>query len=69
VHILRLRKAKGFEVLGPWRTEDGRFAWLIGHDDFATADAAYYDSPERSAIAPDPARHLTTIETTLLEEA
>jgi NIPSNAP len=67
--ILPLRLAAGFEVLGPWRTEDGRFAWLIGHEDFAAADAAYYASPERAAIQPDPARHLTEIETTLLEGA
>jgi hypothetical protein len=65
-HILPLRRAKGFEVLGPWRTEDGRFVWLIGHDDFAAADASYYESPERAAIEPDPARLLTTTETTLL---
>jgi hypothetical protein len=68
-HILPLRLAGGFEVLGPWRTEDGRFAWLIGHEDFGAADAAYYASPERTALQPDPARHLTEIETTLLEEA
>jgi hypothetical protein len=68
-HILPLRRAKGFEVLGPWRSEDGRFVWLIGHEDFAAADDSYYESPERAAIEPDPARHLTTTETTLLEEA
>jgi hypothetical protein len=68
-HILPLRRAKGFEVLGPWQTEDGRFAWLIGHDDFQAADASYYESPERAAMEPDPARHLTEIDTTLLEDA
>jgi hypothetical protein len=68
-HILPLRLGQGFEVLGPWRTEDGRFAWVIGHEDFATADQAYYDSPERAALRPDPARHLTGTETTLPEEA
>ena len=68
-HVLPLRRAHGFEVLGPWQTEDGRFAWLVGHDDFAAADAAYYASAERAAIQPDPARHLTEAETTLLEDA
>jgi len=67
--ILPLRRALGFEVLGPWRTEDGRFAWLIAHEDFATADAAYHASPERAALDPDPARHLAAQETILLEEA
>ena len=68
-HILPLRLGEGFDVLGPWRTEDGRFAWLIGHEDFAAADAAYFASPGRAALDPDPARHLTAIETTLLEDA
>jgi len=67
--ILPLRRALGFEVLGPWRTEDGRFAWLIGHDDFAAANTAYFDSPERTAMDPDPARHLAEQETILLEDA
>jgi hypothetical protein len=66
--ILPLRLAEGFEVLGPWRTEDGRFAWMIGHEDFAAAAAAaYFASPERAELDPDPARHLSTQETILLE--
>ena len=68
-HVLPLRRAPGFDVLGPWRTEDCHFVWLVGHDDFAAADAAYYASAERSSIDPDPARHLTEAEHTSLEEA
>jgi len=66
--IAPLRRKLGFEVRGPWRTEDGRFAWLIGHDDFDAANEAYYASPERAALSPDPARHLAEAETMLLEE-
>jgi hypothetical protein len=66
--ILPLRRAFGFEVLGPWTAEDGRFVWLIGHADLADADAAYYASPQRTAMDPDPARHLAAAETLLLEE-
>lgn len=66
--ILPLRRAHGFEVLGPWRAEDGRFVWLIGRDDFGAADDAYYASPERAAMDPDPARHLAGVETVRLEE-
>jgi hypothetical protein len=57
-HLLPLREAMGFEVIGPWVTGDGRFVWILGHDDLASADAAYYASPERAAVDPDPARHL-----------
>jgi hypothetical protein len=60
--VLPLRRAQGFNVLGPWRDEDGRFVWIVGHEDLARADAEYYASPERAAIAPDPARHVETAE-------
>ena len=30
-------------------------------DDFAAANAAYYDSPDRTALDPDPARHLESV--------
>ena len=66
--IAPLRREIGFEVRGPWRAEDGRFAWLIGHDDFEAANEAYYASPQRAALSPDPARHLEAQETILLEE-
>jgi hypothetical protein len=39
---------------------EDRFIWLLEHpgdwEAFAEADAAYYASPERAAIDPDPAR-------------
>jgi hypothetical protein len=59
-HVLPLRRAHGFEVLGPWITDDERFVWII--DDLETADAAYYASGARAAIEPDPARHLAETE-------
>ena len=67
-HVLPLRKAKGFDVLGPWITEDGQFVWLVGSDALVADDAAYYASPERAAIDPDPARHLESTQEWLLEE-
>jgi hypothetical protein len=67
-HVLPLRKAKGFDVLGPWVTEDDRFVWILGHADLAAADDAYYASAERAAIEPDPARHLAETEHVAMEE-
>jgi hypothetical protein len=67
--VLPLRKAKGFDVLGPWVTEDDRFVWIVGHADLAAADDAYYASLERSAIDPDPARHLVETEHVLMDES
>ncbi|MDX6426598.1 MAG: hypothetical protein QOD52_2003, partial [Gaiellaceae bacterium] len=59
---LPLRRAFGFSVLGPWivRAED-RFVWIAGHEDFAAADKAYYDSPERAALSPSPADYLAEV--------
>ena len=59
-HVAPLRRSFGFEVLGAWAgVEDETFVWIIGHDgDFASADRAYYESPERAALDPDPARHI-----------
>ena len=64
-HVRRLRLAHGFTIAGPWVGEDGTtFVWILGHDgDFETADAAYYDSDERRALDPDPARHLAYTKT------
>jgi hypothetical protein len=57
-NLLPLRRAMGFEVVGPWVTDDGRLVWIIGHESLHEADKAYYASPERAAVEPDPARHL-----------
>ncbi len=56
--VAPLRRSFGFDVLGTWASEeDDTFLWVIAHDgDFATADRAYYSSPERAALEPDPAR-------------
>ena len=61
-HVLPLRRRLGFEVLGAWASEEeSTFTWLLGYDGpegIAAANAAYYASPERTAIDPDPARHI-----------
>ncbi len=61
-HVLPLRRRLGFEVLGAWLSEEAStFTWLLGYggpDGLEAANAAYYDSPERAALDPDPARHI-----------
>jgi hypothetical protein len=69
-NVLPLRRAKGFTVLGPWvRREEDLFVWLVGHEDLESANEAYYTSPERAALDPDPARHLAETNAWILEEA
>jgi hypothetical protein len=62
--IRPLREQLGFRVLGAWASEESStFVWLLGYDGpdgYETADAAYYSSPERAAVDPDPARHLVS---------
>ncbi len=66
--VLPLRRAAGFEVLGPWIVRaESLFVWILGHEDFAAADAADDGSPERGALEPDPARHLVEVRTWLME--
>ena len=60
--VVPLRKQHGFDVLGAWTVEGtDQFVWIIsygGTKSWKDADAGYYESPERKAIDPDPARHL-----------
>jgi NIPSNAP len=66
--VLPLRRERGFSVVGPWiRREEDLFVWLIGHDDLEAANKAYYASPERVALDPDPARHLAETQTWILD--
>lgn len=56
--VLPLRLSMGFSVFGPWVEQEGsRFVWIVGYDgDIRAADKAYYSSPARHAMDPDPAR-------------
>lgn len=66
-HVLPLRRKFGFAVTGPWVIEaEDRFVWILGYEGeqgWAAADAAYYESEERKSLRPDPARHLSRVET------
>jgi len=60
-HLAPLRQKLGFAIAAAWTVpEEDRFIWLLAHDGdwaaFAEADAAYFASPDRAAIDPDPAR-------------
>ena len=53
-----LQEKKGFHVEAAGRVPDeDRFVWVLSYDgpDWDTAQRAYYDSPERKALDPDPA--------------
>jgi hypothetical protein len=59
--IAPLRRAMGFTIERAWTVaNESRFIWLLsypgGWDAFEEADRGYYDSPERAALEPNPAR-------------
>jgi hypothetical protein len=63
--IAPLRRRSGFEIVGAWTTESDQFVWILryaGPKTWEEADAAYYASPERTTMQPDPARHIAKSE-------
>ena len=59
--IAPLRRELGFTIERAWVIEDeSRFVWLLAHPGdwraFEAADRAYYDSPRRTSLDPNPAR-------------
>ena len=59
--IAPLRRELGFTIERAWKVdEDGRFVWLLSHpgnwEAFEAADRAYYNSPQRTSLEPNPAR-------------
>ena len=59
--IAPIRRELGFTIDGAWTVEaESRFVWLLSHpgdwEAFEAADRAYYDSPQRTSLEPNPAR-------------
>ncbi len=60
-HIVPLRRRYGFQVEAAWASVEGdTFVWMLAYDgeDWDAAERAYYESPERRQLEPDPARHV-----------
>ncbi len=66
-----LRERTGFVIEGAWTIPaEERFVWIVSYDGAAGWDAAnkaYYDSPERKAMDPDPASFILQQRTTLID--
>ncbi len=72
-NLAPLRQEIGFTILAAWTVpEESRFVWLLGHEGgwaaFEAADEAYFGSPRRAAISPDPARLIEEQRTLRLED-
>ncbi len=64
--IAPLRLLMGFRIPGAWAVkETNQFVWLLAYEGpelWEARDRAYFDSDERRAMDPDPARLIARIE-------
>ena len=64
--IRPLRMKLGYQISGAWTVQaTNQFVWLLSYDgpeDWEAHDQAYYQSDERHAMQPDPARHIARVE-------
>ncbi len=64
--IYPLRRQLGFHIDGAWVIrERNEFVWLLRYDgpqEWKDAETAYYTSPQRKALDPDPAQWIAQTE-------
>ena len=64
--VYPLRQELGFRIEGAWTIgEHNEFVWILSYDgplDWKDAEAAYYGSPQRAALDPDPAQWIARAE-------
>jgi len=69
--VVEARRSVGFDVVGVWAIpEENKFVWIVSTDEPGGIGAltdAYYASPLRAAIDPEPASFLDKIETRLMQ--
>jgi hypothetical protein len=69
--IRPVREKVGFSIPGAWTVaETNQFVWLMQYDDPDTweeRDQAYFNSEERRAMAPNPARLIAKMEQYFVE--
>jgi len=69
--VYPLRQRHGFRIEGAWiLTERNQFIWLMsyGGTDWEAKYNAYYASPERAVLDPDPAQFIALSEQWFLTE-
>ena len=64
--VYPLRQRYGFAIPNAWVIrERNEFVWILTYDgpeSFEVRDAAYYASPERAALDPDPVQYIARAE-------
>lgn len=71
--IKPLRIKLGFSIDGAWTVEaTNQFVWIMSYDGphaWADLDRAFFDSEERRAMTPDPARNIARMENFFMDPA
>ena len=67
--LVPLRERFGFRLESSWRLDEtNEFMWIVSHDGaegFEAVDAAYYSSPDRDAVRPDPLDFIEEVNTSM----
>lgn len=71
--VVPLRLRFGFRIQGAWTvSSESRFVWILAHDageeEWQALDDAYYASPERAAVDPDPAQWVEVMRVAFITE-
>lgn len=70
-NIRPLREKLGFRILGAWTIQStNQFVWILGYDgpvSWEDRDQAYFNSKERLAMNPNPARNIARMEEYFIE--
>jgi hypothetical protein len=68
--VVEARRAVGFDIVGAWMIpEEDKFVWIVSTDapgGIEERSRAYYESPLRRAIDPEPASLLDVIDTKII---
>ena len=69
--VVAIREQFGFRVVFAYVNEEANeFVWAVAHDgDFDAAAEAYYASPEREAVNPNPVDNIATMHVHMVERA
>jgi hypothetical protein len=71
--VVPLRQRLGFRIEGAWTVPpERRFVWILAHDaseeEWRALNDAYYASPERAAVDPDPAQWVEEMRVAFITE-
>lgn len=66
--IFPIRRAHGFTIDGPWKTESNQYVWVVHHEgSFEDALESYTNDPARKNISFDPMDYIMNVDTRMMD--